>query len=335
MTAATMTAAMMKAVEYEGAGGPEVLRVVQRPRPEAGAGEVLIKVVAAGLNRADVQQRRGVYPPPPGASDIPGLEVSGTVAAVGRDVAGFEVGASVCALLTGGGYAEYVAVPAGQVLPVPAGIGLVDAAALPEVACTVWSNLFMNVRVAAGDWVLIHGGAGGIGTMATQMVAAFGARPVVTAGSTEKLEYCRGFGAVGGIDYRHEDFVERMRDISGGHGADVILDVIGASYLDRNIRALAFGGRLVVLGLQGGTKAELDLGLLMSRRASVLGTTLRARPAEEKAQVVAQVAQNVWPLVEAGTVRTAVEARYPMEEAAEAHRHFDSGRHTGKILLTM
>jgi putative PIG3 family NAD(P)H quinone oxidoreductase len=296
---------------------------------------VLIQVAAAGLNRADVQQRRGVYPPPPGASDIPGLEVSGTVAALGRDVSGLEVGASVCALLTGGGYAEYVAVPVGQVLPVPAGVGLVEAAALPEVTCTVWSNLFMNVRVAPGDWVLIHGGAGGIGTMATQMVAAFGARPVVTAGSPAKLDYCRSFGAVARIDYREEDFVERMREISGGHGADVILDVVGAPYLDRNVRALAIGGRLVVLGLQGGTKAELDLGLLMSRRARVLGTTLRARPAEEKARIVAQVAEHVWPLVDAGILRTAVEARYPLEDAAEAHRHFDSGNHTGKILLTM
>jgi NADPH2:quinone reductase len=325
----------MRAVEYDGAGGPEVIRVVERSRPEPGSGEVLVKVAAAGLNRADVQQRRGVYPPPPGASDIPGLEVSGTIAALGPDVSGHEVGASVCALLSGGGYADYVVVPAGQLLPVPAGVGLVDAASLPEVTCTVWSNLFMNVRVVAGDWVLIHGGAGGIGTMATQMVAAFGAHPVVTAGSPEKLEYCRSFGAVAGIDYRREDFVERIRDISGGHGADVVLDVVGAGYLDRNIRALAFGGRLVVIGLQSGTKAELDLGLLMSRRASVLGTTLRARPADDKARVVAEVAEHVWPLIENGTVRTAVEARYPLAHAAEAHRHFDSGQHTGKILLTM
>lgn len=325
----------MRAIEYNGAGGPEVLRVVERPRPEAGPGEVLIKVAAAGLNRADVQQRRGVYPPPPGASDIPGLEVSGTIAALGRGVQGFEVGASVCALLTGGGYAEYVAVPAGQVLPVPAGMGLVEAAALPEVVCTVWSNLFMKAGVGAGEWVLIHGGAGGIGTMATQLVAAFGAHPVVTAGSPEKLEYCRRFGAEAGINYRDEDFVEEMLDISGGHGADVILDVVGAAYLDRNVRTLALGGRLVVIGLQGGAKAELDLGLLMSRRASVIGTTLRARPVEEKAEIVAQVAQHVWPLVEAGTVRAAVEARFPLEQAAEAHEHFDSGSHTGKILLTI
>ncbi|AWB88092.1 NAD(P)H-quinone oxidoreductase [Mycetocola zhujimingii] len=325
----------MKAVEYQGAGGPEVIRVVDRPRPVAGPGEVLIRVAAAGLNRADVQQRRGVYPPPPGASVIPGLEVSGTIAELGDGVDAFGVGAEVCALLAGGGYAEYVAVPAGQVLPVPAAIPLVDAAALPEVACTVWSNLFMTAHVTAGDWVLIHGGAGGIGTMATQLVAAFGARPVVTAGSAEKLAYCRTFGAEAGINYRDEDFARRMLDISGGHGADVILDVVGAKYLDRNVRALAFGGRLVVIGLQGGAKAELDLGLLMSRRASVAGTTLRSRPIEEKARVVAEVAAHVWPLVETGTVRTAVEARYPLDRVAEAHEHFDSGRHTGKILLTM
>jgi len=325
----------MRAVEFDGAGGPEVIRVVKRPRPEAGPGEVLVKVAAAGLNRADVQQRRGVYPPPPGASDIPGLEVSGTIAALGRDVHGHVAGASVCALLAGGGYAEYVAVPAGQVLPVPGNTGLVEAAALPEVTCTVWSNLFMEAGVVPGDWVLIHGGAGGIGTMATQMVAAFGAHPVVTAGSGEKLEYCRGFGAEAGINYRNDDFVERMREFSLGHGADVILDVVGATYLDRNLRALAPGGRLVVIGLQGGSKSELDLRILMSRRARVIGTTLRARPVEEKAQIVAQVKEHVWPLIEANTVRTAVEARYRLEDAVEAHEHFDSGRHVGKILLTM
>ncbi|RLQ84655.1 NAD(P)H-quinone oxidoreductase [Mycetocola zhadangensis] len=325
----------MRAVEYQGAGGPEVIRVVDRPRPEPSSGEVLIRVAAAGLNRADVQQRRGVYPPPPGASDIPGLEVSGTVTALGDGVHTFEVGAEVCALLSGGGYAEYVTVPAGQILPVPTHTTLVDAAGLPEVTSTVWSNLFLTARVSAGDWVLIHGGAGGIGTMATQLVSAFGAHPVVTAGSAEKLDYCRTFGAEAGINYRDEDFVERIRDLSGGHGADVILDVIGAKYLDRNVRALAFGGRLVVIGLQGGAKAELDLGLLMSRRASVAGTTLRSRPADEKAAIVAQVAEHVWPLIESGAVRAAVETRFPLENAAEAHEHFDSGRHTGKILLTI
>jgi putative PIG3 family NAD(P)H quinone oxidoreductase len=325
----------MRAVGYRGAGGPEVMHIVERPRPEPAPGEVLIQVAAAGLNRADVQQRLGVYPPPPGASDIPGLEVSGTIAALGDGVDTFEIGAEVCALLAGGGYAEYVAVSAGQVLPIPANTSLVDAAALPEVVSTVWSNLFMNARVSAGDWVLIHGGAGGIGTMATQLVSAFGAHPVVTAGSSEKIDYCRTFGAEAGINYRDEDFVERMHELSGGHGADVILDVVGAKYLDRNVRALAFGGRLVVIGLQGGAKAELDLGYLMSRRASVAGTTLRSRPTDEKAEVVAQVAHHVWPLIQAGTVRSVVEARFPLEKAAEAHEHFDSGQHTGKILLTM
>ncbi|GHD43720.1 NAD(P)H-quinone oxidoreductase [Mycetocola manganoxydans] len=325
----------MRAVEYQGAGGPEVMRIVERPRPQPKPGEVLVRVAAAGLNRADVQQRKGVYPPPKGASDIPGLEVSGTIAELGDGVDSFGLGEEVCALLAGGGYAEYVAVPAGQVLPVPTGTTLIDAAALPEVVCTVWSNLFMNVRVEKGNWVLIHGGAGGIGTMATQLVAAHGAHPVVTAGSEEKLAYCYRFGAEAGINYRDEDFVEEMLDLSDGHGADVILDVVGATYLDRNLHALAPGGRLVVIGLQGGAKAELDLGLLMSRRASVHGTTLRARPIEEKARIVADVATHVWPLVAAGTVRTAVEVRYPLDQAAAAHEHFDSGEHTGKILLTM
>ncbi|MFU8947515.1 NAD(P)H-quinone oxidoreductase [Mycetocola zhadangensis] len=325
----------MRAIEYRGAGGPEVMKLVERPRPEPAPGEVLIRVAAAGLNRADVQQRLGVYPPPPGASDIPGLEVSGTIAALGEGVDSSELGAEVCALLAGGGYAEYVAVPAGQVLPVPANTSLIHAAALPEVTATVWSNLVMNAHVAAGDWVLLHGGAGGIGTMATQLVSAFGAHAVVTAGSQEKLDYCRSFGAEAGINYRDEDFVERIHDLSGGHGADVILDVIGAKYLDRNLHALAFGGRLVVIGLQGGTKAELDLGYLMSHRQSVAATTLRARPAAEKALIVSEVAQHVWPLIEAGTVRSAVEATFPIERAAEAHEHFDSGKHTGKILLTM
>ncbi|MCP2031127.1 NADPH2:quinone reductase [Okibacterium sp. HSC-33S16] len=325
----------MRVIEYQGAGGPEIMRVVDRPRPEPAAGEVQIRVAAAGLNRADVQQRLGVYPPPPGASDIPGLEVSGTIEALGDGVTGFKLGAEVCALLAGGGYAEYVAVPTGQVLPVPANTTLIDAAALPEVTSTVWSNLFMNAHVSHGDWVLIHGGAGGIGTMATQLVAAFGAHPVVTAGSAEKLDYCRTFGAEAGINYRDEDFVERIREISDGHGADVILDVIGAKYLDRNIRSLALGGRLVIIGLQGGAKAELDLGYLMSHRQSVAGTTLRARPAAEKALIVSEVAQHVWPLIEVGTVRAAVEARYPLEQVAAAHQHFDSGNHTGKILLTI
>lgn len=325
----------MRAVEYVEAGGPEVAVVVRRPRPAPGPGEVLVRVAAAGLNRADVQQRRGVYPPPPGASDIPGLEVSGTVVGRGEGATKHNDGAEVCALLSGGGYAEYVAVPEGQVLPVPTGVGLVEAAGLPEVAATVWSNLFMLAGVRRGDWVLVHGGAGGIGTMATQLVAARGAHAVVTAGNAEKLAFCAGFGAEAGIDYHREDFVERMLDLSGGHGADAILDVVGAKYLARNVGALATGGHLVIIGLQGGAKAELDLGLLMSRRASVSGTTLRARPTAEKAEIVAQLREHVWPLVESGRVRSVVEATFPLSEVAAAHDFFDSGRHTGKILLTV
>lgn len=325
----------MRAVEYAEAGGPGVATVVERERPVAGPGEVLIRVAAAGLNRADVQQRRGFYPPPPGASDIPGLEVSGTVVGRGEGATRYDDGAEVCALLAGGGYAEYVAVEEGQLLPVPAGTSLVDAAGLVEVAATVWSNLFMVAGVREGEWVLVHGGSGGIGTMATQLLAARGAHAVVTAGSVEKLEYCAGFGAEAGIDYRQEDFVERIRDLSGGRGADAILDVVGAKYLARNVEALAPGGRLVVIGLQGGAKAELDLGLLMRRRASVSGTTLRSRPVEEKSRILAEVREHVWPLVESGRVRSVVEATYPLGRVAEAHEYFDSGRHTGKILLTL
>ena len=325
----------MRAVEFTGAGGPEVVAVTERPVPEPGPGEVLVRVAAAGLNRADVQQRRGFYPPPPGTTDIPGLEVSGTVAAVGADVQGYDAGAQVCALLAGGGYAEYVTVPAGQLMPVPEGVGLVEAAALPEVAATVYSNLFLEAGLAAGDTVLIHGGSGGIGTMAIQLVAAAGAHPIVTAGSPEKLEYCRGFGAEAGIDYRTEDFVDRIRQLTAGHGADIVLDVIGAKYLERNVRALAVGGRLVVIGLQGGAKAELDLGALMSRRARIIGTTLRSRPAAEKARIVAGTVERVWPLVESGAVRVAVERTFPLEQVAQAHEFFDSGEHRGKLILTL
>ncbi|GAA3678957.1 NAD(P)H-quinone oxidoreductase [Arthrobacter ginkgonis] len=325
----------MRAVEFTAAGGPEVAAVTERPVPEPGPGEVLVRVAAAGINRADVQQRRGFYPPPPGTTDIPGLEVSGTVAAVGSDVQGYAAGARVCALLAGGGYAEYVTVPAGQLMPVPEGVDLVEAAALPEVAATVYSNLFLEAGLAAGETVLIHGGAGGIGTMATQLVAAVGAHPIVTAGTPEKLEYCRGFGAEAGIDYRTEDFVDRIRELTAGHGADIVLDVIGAKYLERNVRALAVGGRLVVIGLQGGAKAELDLGALMSRRARIIGTTLRSRPAAEKARIVAGTVERVWPLVEAGTVRVAVERTFPLEQVAQAHEFFDSGEHRGKLLLTL
>ncbi|MDN5756136.1 MAG: NAD(P)H-quinone oxidoreductase [Arthrobacter sp.] len=325
----------MRAVEYSGPGGSEVIRLAERPVPTPGAGEVLIRVAAAGLNRADVAQRQGNYPPPEGASDVPGLEVSGTIAASGPDVEGYDAGDRVCALLAGGGYAEYVAVPAVQVLPVPQGIGLVEAAGLPEVASTVWSNLFMEAGLSAGQWALIHGGAGGIGTMATQLATAYGAQVVVTAGSAGKIDYCRGFGAVDGINYREEDFVERMRTISDGHGADVVLDIMGAKYLARNLEVLAPDGRLVVIALQGGAKAELNLARLMTRRLRVIGTTLRARSLQAKGRVVEGVRTGVWPLVEEGTVRPVVEKTFPLAEAAAAHEYFDSGEHRGKILLTV
>jgi len=325
----------MKAVFYDGAGGPEVLELREVPAPVPAGGEVLIDVAAAGLNRADVQQRRGVYPPPPGASEIPGLEVSGRIAAVGPGVAGFAPGDEVCALLAGGGYAEQVAVPAGQVLPLPAGVDLATAGALPEVAATVFSNLFMAAGVQAGESVLIHGASGGIGTMAIQLVRAFGAVPMVTAGSQAKLDVARSLGAQVLINYREEDFVARVKDATGGRGVDVILDVVGAKYLARNVEALATAGRLVVIGLQGGAKAELDLRQLMAKRAAVIGTTLRARPVEEKAAIMRAVAEHVWPLIGSGEVAAQVDRSFPLAEAAAAHEYFDSGDHVGKVLLAV
>ncbi|WP_341395437.1 NAD(P)H-quinone oxidoreductase [Arthrobacter sp. G119Y2] len=324
----------MRAVVITTPGGPDALQVQDVPAPVPGPGEVLIDVAAAGLNRADVLQRQGHYPVPAGASEYPGLEVSGRIAAVGDGVEGLSVGADVVALLTGGGYAEQVNVPAGQVLPVPAGLDLISAASLPETAATVFSNLFMAAGVTEGDHVLIHGGAGGIGTMAIQMVAAFGAVPMVTAGSDEKLELARSLGAQVLINYKDEDFVERVREATGGRGADVILDVMGAKYLQRNLEALAVSGRLVIIGLQGGTKAEIDLNLVMRKRLAVIGTTLRSRPAEEKAAIMQAVRKYVWPLVEAGKIRPLVDKTFPLADAGAAHEYFDSGRHTGKILLT-
>lgn len=324
----------MKAVLTKGAGGPEMLTVADVADPEPGPGQVLIDVVAAGLNRADVQQLRGVYPPPPGASEVLGLEVSGRIAALGGGVDDYAVGDAVVALLAGGGYAEQVAVPAGQVLPVPAGVDLVTAAGLPEVAATVYSNLFMAAGVKAGDRVLIHGGAGGIGTMAIQLVSAAGAVPMVTAGSARKLELAAQLGAKVLINYKEQDFVAEVRSATDGHGADVILDVIGAKYLQQNVDALATSGRLVIIGLQGGVKAELNLGQLMAKRASVIATTLRARPVEEKTAIMRAVREHVWPLVEQGKVHAQVDRTFDLADVAAAHEYFASGEHTGKILLT-
>ncbi|MFD8412574.1 NAD(P)H-quinone oxidoreductase [Streptomyces sp. NPDC059650] len=325
----------MHAISIEQPGGPEVLVWAEAPDPVPGEGEVLVDVAASAVNRADVLQRQGFYNPPPGASPHPGLECSGRISAVGPGVSGWAVGDEVCALLSGGGYAERVAVPAGQLLPVPEGVDLVAAAALPEAACTVWSNLFMVAHVRPGETVLVHGGSSGIGTMAIQLAKAVGATVAVTAGGPGKLARCKELGADVLIDYREQDFVAEVRAATGGAGADVILDIIGAKYLARNVDALTVNGRLAVIGLQGGVKAELNLGTLLSKRAAIAGTTLRARPQAEKAAIVAAVREHVWPLVAAGRIRPVVHAVYPVREVAEAHRTMESSSHVGKLLLTM
>ncbi|MFB7936852.1 NAD(P)H-quinone oxidoreductase [Streptomyces sp. NPDC056049] len=323
----------MHAITIPEPGGPEALVWAEVPDPVPGEGEVLVEVVASAVNRADVLQRQGFYNPPPGTSPHPGLECAGRITEIGPGVSGWSVGDEVCALLVGGGYAQRVAVPAGQLLPVPKGVDLATAAALPEVACTVWSNVFMIAHLRPGETLLVHGGASGIGTMAIQLGKAVGAKVVVTAGSPEKLARCAELGADVLIDYRAQDFVEELHKATGGAGADVILDIMGAKYLDRNIQALAVSGRLVVIGLQGGVKGELNLGALLAKRAAVMATTLRARPLQEKAAIVAAVREHVWPLVEAGTVRPVVDRTLPMPEAAEAHRVLESGAHVGKVLL--
>jgi putative PIG3 family NAD(P)H quinone oxidoreductase len=304
------------------------------PDPEVGPGDVLIEVSATAVNRADLMQRMGFYPPPPGASDVIGLECSGTVAAVGAEVTTYAVGDRVCALLAGGGYAELVAVPAGQVMPVPDGLDLVTAAALPEVAATVWSNVMMVAGLRPDETFLVHGGAGGIGTFAIQLVHRLGARVLTTAGSAEKLAICRELGADVAIDYKQQDFVEAVREATNGHGADVILDNMGASYLGRNVEALATEGRLVVIGLQGGVTGELNLGALMGKRAAVISTGLRARPVSEKSAICAAVVEHVWPLVADGSVRPIVDRTLPLAEAATAHQLMEDSGHVGKIVLT-
>jgi putative PIG3 family NAD(P)H quinone oxidoreductase len=326
----------MRAVTISEPGGPEVLGWGEVPDPVCGPGEVLVDVVAAAVNRADLLQRQGHYPPPPGSSEILGLECSGVISEVGEGVTGWSVGDEVCALLAGGGYAERVAVPAGQLLPRPAGVELATAAALPEVTCTVWSNVFMLAGLRSGEVFLVHGGGSGIGTMAIQLAVRAGARVATTAGSAEKLAFCRELGAEIGVNYRDQDFVEVVRAGTDGHGADVVLDIMGAKYLARNVDLLATGGRLVSIGMQGGSKAELDLGMLMRKRASVAATTLRSRPATGpggKADIVAAVRREVWPDVERGVVRPIVDRRLPMSRAAEAHALIEASDHIGKVLL--
>jgi putative PIG3 family NAD(P)H quinone oxidoreductase len=324
----------MRAVIAPNPGGPEALVVTERPDPAPGPGELVLDMRATAVNRADTLQRQGGYPPPPGASDILGLECSGVVSAVGPDVEDWAVGDEACALLSGGGYAEKVLVPAGQVMPVPAGVDLVTAGALPEVACTVWSNVFMIAGLQKDETLLVHGGAGGIGTFAIQLAHALGARVVTTAGSAEKLDVCRSLGADVTVNYRDQDFVAEVKAATDGAGADVVLDNMGAKYLARNVDALALEGRLVVIGMQGGTKAELDLGVLMRKRAAVIATTLRARPAAEKASVCASVVEHVWPLVADGSVRTLVHTTLPLDQAGEGHRIMEASDHIGKIVLT-
>ena len=323
----------MRAVVVDQPGGPEVLRIAEVPDPVAGPGEVLLRVHATAVNRADVLQRMGFYPPPPGASDILGLEASGEVEAVGDGVEGWRPGDRACALLAGGGYAEKVAVPAGQLMPLPAGLDLVTAGAVPEVFMTAHDNLVTHAGLRAGEWVLVHGGAGGVGTAAIQLARRLGARVIVTAGSPERIAFCRELGAEAGIDHRGEDFVARTRELTGGAGADVILDVMGAAYLERNLDALAPDGRLVVIGLQGGVHAEIGLNTMLSRRLSLIATTLRSRPVAQKAEIARRVVGQVWPGFADGSLRAVVDRVLPLEQAADAHRAMEQGGHRGKILL--
>ena len=325
----------MHAIVVRAPGGPESMAWDDVPDPVPAEGEVLLRVAATAVNRADLLQRRGFYPPPPGASDILGLECSGTVEAVGDGVQGWSPGDTACALLAGGGYAEYVATPAGQVLPKPSGVDLVEAAGLPEVAATVYSNLFMAADLQPDELVLLHGGASGIGTHAIQLTHALGARIAVTAGSKRKLDFCAELGATTTIDYNDQDFVDVVGDLGG---ADVILDIMGAKYLDRNVSALADSGRLVIIGMQGGASAELNIGALLKKRGSVIATNLRGRPVDGpigKAAVIAGVRDHTWPLVEAGRVRPIIDRTYPLEQARQAHQHLEDSAAIGKVLLTL
>nr|GLL45770.1 quinone oxidoreductase PIG3 [Ipomoea trifida] len=323
----------MKAVVITTPGGPEVLKIQEVEDPKMKDDEVLIRVAATALNRADTLQRQGKYPPPKGDSEYPGLECSGTIEAVGKNVHKWKVGDQVCALVGGGGYAEKVAVPAGQVLPVPSGVSLEDAASFPEVACTVWSTVFMMSRLSPGETFLIHGGSSGIGTFAIQMAKHQGVKVFVTAGSEEKLAACKELGADVCINYKTEDFVARVKQETGGKGVDVILDNIGGPYLQRNIDSLNFDGRLFIIGFMGGTVTEVNLVGLLARRLTVQAAGLRNRSAENKAVIVSEVEKNVWPAIAAGKVKAVVYKRFPLAEAAEAHRVMESSKHIGKILL--
>jgi hypothetical protein len=325
----------MRAIVCSQPGGPEVMAWLEVEDPIPGVDEVLIDVAAVGLNRADVLQRKGFYPPPPGASNYLGLECSGVISAVGANVTAWKIGDQVCALLTGGGCAEKVVVPAGQLLPVPAGVSLIDASALPEIAATVWSNVAMLAHLREGETILIHGGTSGIGTMAIQVARQLGARVIVTCGTQVKVQAALDLGADFAINYTQSDFADEVNTITQGKGVDVILDVMGAKYLQSNVASLAANGRLVVIGLQGGTKGEIDLNRLLSKRAAVLATSLRMRPVAEKAAIIDSVREHLWPLIESGTIKLVIDHYFPIEQIAQAHERMETSQHIGKIVLTL
>lgn len=325
----------MRAVVVTRPGDAEVLTPTEVPDPEPGPNEVRIRVIAAGLNGADLSQRRGFYPPPPGAPEWPGLEVSGVIDSVGDAVepGRWNPGDAVCALLPGGGYAELVTVDAGLVLPIPAGVDPVEAAGLPEVTATVWSNVFQAGGLAPGETLLVHGGSSGIGSMAIQLAQALGSHAIATAGSPDKAEFCRGLGAEAAVDYKTDDFVEAVRAFTDGRGADVVLDIVGGEYIARDLEALATGGRIMSIAVRDRTPASIDMGLLMHKRARIQGTTLRARPLAERVAIIAAVREHVWPLLASGTVRPVIDSVFPLADAAQAHRRMESSAHLGKILL--
>jgi putative PIG3 family NAD(P)H quinone oxidoreductase len=325
----------MRFVDMKGTGGPEVLVAATGPVPTPQAGEVLIKVAAAGVNRPDVIQRQGHYPPPPGASPIPGLEIAGSIVALGSGVAGWKVGDTACALVTGGGYAEYCAAPAPQCLPVPKGFSLIEAAALPETFYTVWSNVFVRGRLQAGETILIHGGSSGIGTTAIQLAHAFGAKVIATAGSDDKCDACKKLGADEALNYRTTDFVKRAKELTGGKGVELVLDMVGGDYLQRNVSALAVEGRLVQIAFLKPSKVEFDFMPMMLKRLTLTGSTLRARPVADKAEIARALQDKVWPLLDQGKVKPVIYKTFPLAEAAAAHALMESSAHIGKIMLTI
>jgi putative PIG3 family NAD(P)H quinone oxidoreductase len=336
-TNAPGAASTMHAIEIAGYGGPEVLRPATRPRPVPAAGEALVRVTASGVNRPDVLQRKGHYPVPPGASDLPGLEFAGTIVegdAAALKAGGFKIGDRVCALVAGGGYAEYCTVPVGQMLPVPAGWSDVEAASLPENYFTVWSNVFDRGRLAAGEWLLVQGGTSGIGVAAIQLGKAFGARVIATAGSDDKCARCVELGADHAINYKTEDFAARAKELTGGRGVDVVLDMVAGDYIAREIACLNEDGRIVVIAVQGGTKSQVDAGLVLRRRLTLTGSTLRPRPVAFKAAIAASLRDKVWPLLEARKVVPVIQHVYPAQEAHAAHAAMEEGQHVGKLMLS-